>query len=325
MPRSLRSRVLLGSILWTLGLIAVSHIVSALLYFRVPQMLLIAHSTMLLIFAIACLIGGLSQVRGGLSTLDRLRSALAAVRDGTERRVGGTYPAEVQPLVEELNALLDHRERALARAVSKAGDLAHGLKTPLAVLSKEAADAGAAGQPDLAAAIDQQVGRMRRQMDYHLAQARAAASGATAGARCLIAESIEGLARTLQRLHADRGVTIDLQLSPGHAARVEREDLDEMLGNILDNACKWATSRVSVSSRLDNDRVEILVEDDGPGIADALREEVLRRGVRADEASPGTGLGLAIVRDLAELYGGTIALQRAHLGGLGARLRLPAA
>ena len=166
---------------------------------------------------------------------------------------------------------------------------------------------------------------MRRQMDYHLAQARAAASGATAGARCLIAESIEGLARTLQRLHADRGVTIDLQLSPGHAARVEREDLDEMLGNILDNACKWATSRVSVSSRLDNDRVEILVEDDGPGIADALREEVLRRGVRADEASPGTGLGLAIVRDLAELYGGTIALQRAHLGGLGARLRLPAA
>ena len=235
------------------------------------------------------------------------------------------YPAEVQPLVEELNALLDHRERALARAVSKAGDLAHGLKTPLAVLSKEAADAGASGQPDLAAAIDQQVERMRRQMDYHLAQARAAASGATAGARSLIAESVEGLARTLQRLHADRGITIDLQLSPGHAARVEREDLDEMLGNILDNACKWATSRVSVSSRLDNDRVEILVEDDGPGIADALREEVLRRGVRADEASPGTGLGLAIVRDLAELYGGTIALQRGRMGGLGARLRLPAA
>ena len=324
MPRSLRSRVLLGSVLWTLGLIAVSHIVSGMLYFRVPQMLLIAHSTMLLIFAIGCLIGGLSQVRGGLSTLDRLRSALAAVRDGSERRIGGTYPAEVQPLVEELNALLDHRERALARAVSKAGDLAHGLKTPLAVLSKEAADAGASGQPDLAAAIDQQVKRMRRQMDYHLAQARAA-SGATAGARCLIAESVEGLARTLQRLHADRGVTIDLQLSPGHAARVEREDLDEMLGNILDNACKWATSRVSVSSRLDNDRVEILVEDDGPGIADALREEVLRRGVRADEASPGTGLGLAIVRDLAELYGGTIALQRGRMGGLGARLRLPAA
>ena len=173
MPRSLRSRVLLGSVLWTLGLIAVSHIVSGVLYFRVPQMLLIAHSTMLLIFAIGCLIGGLSQVRGGLSTLDRLRSALAAVRDGSERRIGGTYPAEVQPLVEELNALLDHRERALARAVSKAGDLAHGLKTPLAVLSKEAADAGAAGQPDLAAAIDQQVERMRRQMDYHLAQARA--------------------------------------------------------------------------------------------------------------------------------------------------------
>ena len=325
MPRSLRSRVLLGSVLWTLGLIAVSHIVSGVLYFRVPQMLLIAHSTMLLIFAIGCLIGGLSQVRGGLSTLDRLRSALAAVRDGSERRIGGTYPAEVQPLVEELNALLDHRERARARAVSKAGDQADGLKTPHAVRYKEAADAGAAGRPDLATAIDQQVERMRRQVDYHLAHARAAASGATAGARCLLAESVEGLARTLLRLHADRGVTIDLQLSPGHAARVERGDLDEMLGNILDNACKWATSRVSVSSRLDNDRVEILVEDDGPGIADALREEVLRRGVSADEASSGTGLGLAIVRDLAELYGGTIALQRGRMGGLGARLRLPAA
>jgi signal transduction histidine kinase len=322
-PRSLRSRVLLGSVLWTLGLIAISHVVSAVLYYRVPQLLLIAHSTMLLIFAIGCLVFGLSQVRGGLSTLDRLRSALAAVRDGSDRRIGGTYPAEVQPLVDELNAFLDHRERALARAVSKAGDLAHGLKTPLAVLAQEAARAAAADQPELGAAIDQQVDRMRRQMDYHLAQARAAASGATAGTRCLIADSVEGLSRTLQRLHADRGVAIDLQIPPGHAARVEREDLDEMLGNLLDNGCKWAASRVCVSSQITGDRVEILVEDDGPGIADALREEVLRRGVRADEASPGSGLGLAIVRDLAELYGGTIALHAAPLGGLRARLMLP--
>ncbi len=166
---------------------------------------------------------------------------------------------------------------------------------------------------------------MRRQMDYHLAQARAAASGATPGTRSLIADSVEGLSRTLQRLHADRGLTIEVQVAPSHAARVQREDLDEMLGNLLDNACKWTASRIAVSSRVDAGRVEILVEDDGPGIADGLREQVLHRGVRADEAAPGSGLGLAIVRDLAELYGGSIALHTASLGGLGARLTLPSA
>jgi signal transduction histidine kinase len=324
-PRSLRSRVLLGALLWTLGLIAISHVVSGVLFFRVPQLLLIAHSTLLLVFAIGCLIGGLSQVRGGLSTFDRLRSALASVRNGSDQRIGGAYPAEVQPLVDELNAFLDHREQTVSRAVSKAGDLAHGLKTPLAVLSQEAAHAAADGHQDLAAAIELQVERMRRQVDYHLAQARAAASGATAGTRCLIATSAEGLTRTLQRLHADRGIAIDLQVPPAHAARVQREDLDEMLGNLLDNACKWASSRVCISSRIGGDRVEILIEDDGPGIADGLRAEVLRRGVRADEASPGSGLGLAIVRDLAELYSGTISLDTSRDGGVRARLTLPSA
>jgi signal transduction histidine kinase len=308
-----------------MGLIAISHVVSGVLFLRAPHLLLIAHSTMLFVFAIGCLIGGLSQVRGGLSTFDRLRSALASVRNGRDQRIGGAYPAEVQPLVDELNAFLDHRERTVGRALSKAGDLAHGLKTPLAVLAQEAADAATAGHHDLAAAIDQQVERMRRQVDYHLAQARAAASSATAGTRCLIATSAEGLARTLRRLHADRGVAIDLQIAPAHATRVQREDLDEMLGNLLDNACKWAASRVSVSSRIDADRVEILVEDDGPGIADPLRAEVLRRGVRADEASPGWGLGLAIVRDLAEVYSGAISLEKSRNGGLRAKLTLPSA
>jgi signal transduction histidine kinase len=266
-----------------------------------------------------------SQVRGGLSTLDRLRSAIARVRDGSDRRIDGAYPAEVQPLVDELNAFLEYRDRTVARAISKAGDLAHGLKTPLAVLSQEAADAAAIGHHDLAAAIEHQIERMRRQVDYHLAQARAAASGATPGTRCVIVESVEGLRRTLERLNADRGVVIDVQVAPTHAARVQREDLDEMLGNLLENACKWADSRVQVSSRLDGDRVEILLEDNGPGIAEGLREEVLQRGVRADEASPGSGLGLAIVRDLAELYGGSIALQAASPRGLCARLTLPSA
>jgi signal transduction histidine kinase len=324
-PRSLRSRVLFGAVLWTLGLLALSHIVTGILFFRAPQLIVIAHSTLLFIGAVGCLLLGLSQVRRGLSTFDRLRSALTSVRNGSEPRIGGSYPAELQPVVDELNAFLDHRERTVGRAISKAGDLAHGLKTPLAVLSQEAAHAAAAGHSGLAAAIDAQVERMRRQMDYHLAQARAAASGATAGTRSVIAASADGLSRTLQRLHSDRGAAIELRVPPDHAARVQREDLDEMLGNLLDNACKWAVSRVSVASRIDGDRVEILVDDDGPGIADGLRAEMLRRGARADEASPGSGLGLAIVRDLVELYDGTIALETAPGGGLRVRLILPAA
>ncbi len=156
---------------------------------------------------------------------------------------------------------------------------------------------------------------MRRQMDYHLAHARAAASGATPGARCSVSESAEGLARTLRRLHADRGVSIDLHTVATHFVRAGREDLDEMLGNLLDNACKWARSRVAVGSCATDATVTIVVEDDGPGLDASMRQAVLQRGVRADEAAPGSGFGLAIVRDLAELYGGSIALDGSTLGG----------
>jgi signal transduction histidine kinase len=229
----------------------------------------------------------------------------------------------VQPLVNDLNAVLDHREQSVRRAIAKAGDLAHGLKTPLAVLAQEAERAEAAGRHEAAAAIQQQVERMRRQIDYHLAHARAAASGATPGSHCSIAVSFEGLARTLLRLHADRGVTIHADFLAGNSVRVERGDLDEMLGNLLDNACKWAKSRVTISSSLDDSSTLITIDDDGPGLDAALHEEVLQRGVRADEAAPGSGFGLAIVRDLAELYGGSIALDESRLGGVRAMLRLP--
>jgi signal transduction histidine kinase len=211
----------------------------------------------------------------------------------------------------------------VARAVAKAGDLAHGLKTPLAVLAQEAERARAAGQFELAQAILSQVDRMRRQIDYHLAHARAAASGATSGTRSSVAESAEGLSRTLQRLYADRGIAIDVQVPLDHAVRTGREDLDEMLGNLLDNACKWTRSQIVVSSAARNGHVVITVDDDGPGVAVDMRDQVLRRGVRADEAAPGSGFGLAIVRDLAELYGGSIALTAAPGGGLRASLNLP--
>src|SRR5262249_48414613 len=151
--------------------------------------------------AAACMVLGFWQVRKGLSTLDNLRAQLGAVRDGREQQLEGRYPAEVAPLVSDLNALLEHRDVAVRRAVAKAGDLAHGLKRPLAVLAQEATRAKAAGQCALAASIEQQVDRMRRQVDYHLAQARAAASGATPGARCAVADSAEPLARTMRHLH----------------------------------------------------------------------------------------------------------------------------
>jgi signal transduction histidine kinase len=140
-----------------------------------------------------------------------------------------------------------------------------------------------------------------------------------------VAESAHGIARTLERLHTRRGLLIEVRVPEGHAIRGQREDLDEMLGNLLDNACKWARTRVAIASTDGNGRVVITVDDDGPGLAESMREAVLQRGVRADEAAPGTGFGLAIVSDLSALYGGSIALEASPLGGLRARLQLPAA
>jgi signal transduction histidine kinase len=225
--------------------------------------------------------------------------------------------------VDDLNALLEDRERMVARALGKAGDLAHGLKTPLAVLTQEAARVDAAGSAELARAIALEVDRMRGQIDRHLAQARAAVAGATPGVTCLVAESVDGLVRTLRRLYADRGLQIDVQVPATLTVRGQRADLDEMLGNLLDNACKWARTRVAIAADISDARVAIVVDDDGPGLDPAKREIVLQRGVRADEALPGSGFGLAIVRDLAELAGGSIALEPSPLGGLRARLQLP--
>jgi signal transduction histidine kinase len=266
---------------------------------------------------------GVFQVRRGLSGITQLRGRLGAVHDGRDKRVDGRFVPEVQPLVDDLNALLNQQELAVRRAVAKAGDLAHGLKTPLAILARDAERARAAGQTELAAAIDQQVERMRRQIDYHLAHARAAASGATPGARAIVRDSADGLARTLLRLHADRTLMIDVRVPRDHVARVQREDLDEMLGNLLDNACKWARSTVIVDAAIADGVVVITVDDDGDGLPVEMRSAVLQRGVRADEKTPGFGLGLAIVRDLAEVYRGSIALDTSPSGGLRATLTLP--
>ena len=327
---SLRSRLLLGAVLWTIGLFTMTSVVMTHLVFlrpAVPHFFhnLLLHFTALTIIAVVCMLVGFWQVRVGLSPVTQLRSRLADVHAGREPRVEGRYPAEVEPLVRDLNALLEQREDMVRRAHAKAGDLAHGLKTPLAVLANEAERAAAAGHDELATLIGQQVDRMRRQVEYHLAHARAAASGAAAGSRCQIGESAEALARTLRRLYAERGLVIDVQVALDHTVRAQREDLDEMLGNLLDNACKWARTRVSVSSAVEGTRIVIAVDDDGIGIDPSQREAVLQRGVRADEAAPGSGFGLAIVRELTELYGGSISLAPSPLGGVRARLELPSA
>ena len=323
---SLRTRLTVGALAW---MTAVLLALNALLVFVTrnhPEIAVrrLTFYTAMAFLAAAFVAGGLLFVRKAISPFRRLRAGLSTVRDGDTQRIEGDYPTEVQPLVNDLNALLEDRERAIARALTTAGDLAHGLKTPLAVLAQEAEQAGAAGHQELAATLGQQVERMQRQIDYHLARARATASSRAApGLRCAILPSVEGLVRTMGRLHAERELTIDADVSPAHEIRGRREDLEEMLGNLLDNACKWARSRVAISSSVDDGRVSILVDDDGPGLDPSMRAHVLQRGVRADQQLGGSGLGLAIVSELAELYGGSVALETSPHGGTRARLELP--
>jgi len=328
---SLRARIILGASLWTAALfigfgVVLTH--AMLLHPRAPEFfhhLFIRHMFELMALTALGLSVGLVQVRRGLMTFDDLRGRLNRLRDGREYRLEGEYPAEVQPLVSELNGLLSDREQRVSRALTKAGDLAHGLKTPLTLLNQQAEHAKASGQHELADAIRQQVERMRRQIDYHLAHSRASASGADPTARCHLMISADALARTMTTIHADRQLVIDVQVPADQFVRGRREDVEEMLGNLIDNACKWATHRVEVRSSVRNGSIVTTVDDDGPGLDPSLRETVLKRGVRADEAAPGSGLGLAIVADLVELYGGSIVLGDSPLGGVRAELRLPAA
>ena len=329
-PLSLSARLFLGAALWTTGLLGLAMVTwHVLLGHRQPPAVfrfVFTHTAMFSFVCLILLVAGLSQVRRGMSPISQLRTRLTGLRDGRARRLEGEYPTEVEPLIGDLNALLDQREQSVNRARAKAGDLAHGLKTPLAVLAQEAERAAAAGQTDLATTILQQVDRMRRQVDYHLAQARAGALGRSAASTPVsLHASAEGLARTLLRLHAERGVQVAVDVPPDLEVRVDREDLDEMLGNLLDNACKWARGRARVTASRQDDRIVVTVDDDGQGIEASMRAAVLARGIRADEAAPGSGLGLSIVRDLAAAYGGTVTLDDSPLGGVQASLTLPAA
>ncbi len=256
----------------------------------------------------------------GLWPLRRVRRAIAAIRSGQKARIEERLPREIEPLTEELNALLEHNEKQAEEARRHAGNLAHALKTPLTVIT----NAATARSPDLADTVCREATTMRRQVDHHLARARAIGRRSSAHARSPVWASLEAVERAVSRLYPN--VTVDLAGDRKASVRVERQDLDEMLGNLIENAAKYGGGRVFVTACTTPDCVEIEVEDDGRGIPEAERQSIFDRGARLDSSMPGTGLGLAIVRDVAHIYGGSIHLEESEdLGGLLARLKLPLA
>ncbi len=263
------------------------------------------------------------QVLVGLRPLARLRQQLAKQQAGAGLRIEGRFPSEIQPLVDDFNRVLDVNADMVQRARTQAGNLAHAVKTPLTILG----NAAAREEGPLAALVQEQVGMARRQIDYHLARARAAAASGSADSRTPLRKPVEGLLRVMQKLYAQRGLLLEMpSFAEGLVFRGEEQDLQEMVGNLLDNACKWAERQVLVSAQPDGPgRLLIQIDDDGPGIADDERERIFLRGVRMDEQRPGSGLGLDIVRDLAGTYGGQVRAERSPLGGLRVSLWLPAA
>lgn len=261
------------------------------------------------------------QVRVGLQPLRRVEQSLARIRDGSAQRLEGSFPVEIAPLAAELNSLIEHSAEVVGRARAHVSNLAHFLKTPLTVL---AAEAEAAPGP-LADTVKKQVDVMRRQVDHYLTRARTAGALNVLGNRTPVAPVLEDLARVLQRIHAGRGLAITVHCPDAIHFRGERQDLEEMAGNLMDNACKWAKGRVIVTVVRRSGRIfRLTVEDDGPGLAPEDLGRVLSRGERLDESVPGSGLGLSIVRDIAKLYGGEFVLEKAGLGGLRTVLTLPA-
>lgn len=256
----------------------------------------------------------------GLQPLRKVRSEIARLRAGTSARVEAPMPVEVAPMVEELNALVEHNERQAEEARRHAGNLAHALKTPLSVIM----NAASAGAADLPATVLREARTMRRQVDHHLARARAVGRRGNAHSRTAVWSSIEAVERAVARLYP--AVRIDIDGARDLVAHIERQDLDEMLGNLVENAAKYGGGSVFITARAEAGYVEILIEDDGRGIPEADRQRIFDRGVRLDSGKPGTGLGLAIVRDVAEIYDGTVSLEESeNLGGLMVRLRLPMA
>src|SRR3954471_21964070 len=277
--------------------------------------------TTFLVLAAVLLLTTLFQVRFGLAPLNRISRSLAAIRSGKAEKLVGSFPGEIEPLARETNALIDANREIVERARTHVGNLAHALKTPLSVMMNEAS---ARGDDALATKVKEQAGIMRDQVTRHLERARIAARATVVGTVTEVEPVVTALARTLEKIHRDRGIAIDIEVAREARFRGERQDLEEMIGNLVDNACKWAQSRVAIEvlavreAGLAGDTLRLVVDDDGPGLTPSERERVqaARRGNRLDETKPGTGLGLSIVVDLAALYGGALTLGTAPIGGL---------
>jgi signal transduction histidine kinase len=280
------------------------------------------------LLAAVLLLTTMFQVRFGLAPLKRITDSLAAIRGGTAERLAGQFPVEIEPLARETNALIDANREIVERARTHVGNLAHALKTPLSVMVNEAS---ARGDDPLALKVMEQAAIMRDQVTRHLERARLAARLTVIGTVTDVTPVVTALARTMEKIHRDRAITIEVRADDALRFRGERADLEEMIGNLVDNACKWAASRVTIEvlrERRDaasQDHVlRIMVDDDGRGLSASEREQAGRRGRRLDETKPGSGLGLSIVVELASLYGGELKLGTAPLGGLRAELVLPA-
>ena len=280
----------------------------------------------LVLLALGLALAVFVQVRFGLRPLRAMQANLLAIRQGEVTELKGEYPAELRPVADELNLLIQSNAEIVERARTQVGNLAHALKTPLSVLTNEAAGQ----ETPLAAKVTEQTGLMRDQVSLYLDRARRAARAQGLGAVTDVKPVLEALARTLERINRDKAVTVTVDCAEALKFRGERQDLEEMVGNLMDNACKWAASRVTVSARpappaAGRSLLVIAVEDDGPGLPPELRSQALKRGQRLDETKPGSGLGLAIVRETAAMYNGDVRLDEAPLGGLRASLTLGSA
>ncbi|OJU27577.1 MAG: ATP-binding protein [Nitrobacter sp. 62-13] len=277
---------------------------------------------------IGLLLTTIFQVRFGLAPLKRISDAIADIRSGRAERLHGEFPVEIAPLARETNALIDANREIVERARTHVGNLAHAVKTPLSVIVNEA---NAHQRDPFAAKVLEQAEVMRNQVAHHLERARIAARLTVVATVTDVVPAIEALRRTMEKIHRDRGVAIDVEASAGAKFRGERQDLEEMVGNLVDNACKWAHSRVGIEASIrppsgtEPAWLRIIVDDDGRGLSDDERMQASQRGRRLDETKPGSGLGLSIVTDLAALYGGSLSLGTSPLGGLRAELVLPAA
>jgi len=286
------------------------------------QTFVLAAIGLMLLLTIGLITAVFAQVRLGLRPLFDLQNRIADVREGRAAQVDGQYPAEIAPLAGELNSLINHNKSIVERAQTHVGNLAHALKTPIAVLRNEAA----MDEVTKSSVVARQAEMMASQVDHHLRRARAAARGQAIGVRAEVDPIVDGLVRTLPRIYRDKDLSIKRSGETGLIFRGHPRDLEDMVGNLMDNAAKWTSDAITLDiSEPVNGQFRLTICDNGPGLTPDQYEEAVKRGARLDEATPGSGLGLSIVDDLAEAYNGSLELGKADLSGLKAVLTLPAA